>query len=67
MTRIAPRKLDDDNLPVSMKWIRDEIANMLIPGKALGQADSDHGIKWTYAQEKGKPKEYAVRIDVTKD
>lgn len=67
MTRIAPRQLDDDNLPMSMKWIRDEIADLLIPGKARGQADSDPRIKWTYAQEKGKPKEYSVKIEIVTD
>lgn len=60
MIRQAPRALDDDNLRFSMKWIRDQIADCLIPGKAKGQADSDPRITWLYNQRKGKPKEYNV-------
>jgi hypothetical protein len=63
LTRLAPRFLDSDNLPVSMKYVRDAIAKEILGGK-LGQKDSDPRIKWEYAQEKGKTKEYAVRIEI---
>lgn len=59
LTRIAPRSLDDDNLPRSFKAIRDGIA------EALGMDDNVKSkLKWGYAQEKGPPKKYAVRIQI---
>jgi hypothetical protein len=76
MIRIAPRKLDDDNLVSAFKWIRDELSELLIPEKALeyidkkgktkklkGRADSDERILWKYDQLINSP--YAVRIEVT--
>ena len=60
LTRIGKKKLDSDNLPVSMKWIRDTIADQLIPGLACGRADDDPRLSWKYAQEIGK--EYGVKI-----
>lgn len=64
MVRISPRTLDFDNLVYSLKWIRDAIADSLISGLAPGRADGDERIRWDYGQEKGKPKEYAVRIEI---
>lgn len=65
LTRIAPGTLDaHDNLPMSMKWIVDSIADYIIPNQAAGQADDSKLIKWEYRQEKGKPREYAVRIEI---
>lgn len=61
LTRIGKKMLDSDNLPVSMKWIRDTVADTLIPGKAPGQADNDPGLSWEYDQQIGK--EYAVKIE----
>lgn len=58
MTRIAPRELDDDNLAISFKSVRDGLADW------LGVKDNDKRIKWVYAQEKGAPKHYAARIEV---
>lgn len=60
LTRIGKRLLDTDNLPVSMKWIRDQIADMLIPGLAPGRADNDPRITWNYDQSTGK--DYAVIV-----
>jgi len=76
MTRIASRMLDDDNVPVSMKWIRDEIGAQLFPEKVVkyqgktkgklvknkGHADSDPRVTWKYAQEKGKIQ--GIRIEI---
>ena len=62
LTRIAPRKLDGDNLQGGLKWARDAVSEFLIPGKRAGMADSDPLITWHYAQEKGLPKEYALGI-----
>jgi len=59
ITRIAPSSgLDSDNLGASAKPARDGIAD------ALGRDDRDPLITWEYAQERGKPREYAVRIEV---
>lgn len=54
LTRISPRILDShDNLPASLKYIVDAIAEYLVPGKATGRADDDIRILWEYQQEKG--------------
>ena len=64
ITRIAPRMLDDhDNLRVSVKWIADQIAVNLTKVVTPGRADDDKRITWQYDQAKGKPKEYAVKIE----
>ena len=63
LTRIAPRSLDiGDNLPMSFKHLRDVIAEILTGDIRPGLADSDDRLTWEYKQEKGKPKQYAVRI-----
>lgn len=62
LTRIAPRKLDEDNLVNAFKSIKDYVADMIIPGKAPGRADGDPRLNWFYAQEKGEPKTYGVKI-----
>ena len=57
LTRIAPQALDDDGAVTSMKACRDGVAD------ALGlKSDRDPRVTWAYAQERGKPKEYAVEI-----
>lgn len=53
LTRVAPRKLDDDNLRGAFKAVRDEIAAY------FGVDDGSKEIEWHYAQAKGKA---AVRI-----
>lgn len=58
LTRIAPRALDDDNLRSAFKALRDGIADR------LGIADNDPRVEWRYAQERGKPKEYAARVEI---
>lgn len=52
LSRCEPRLLDDDNLPMSMKWITDAIASFFYPGLAAGRADSQKGIKFEYDQIK---------------
>lgn len=53
LTRLAPLELDeDDNLRMSVKYIKDYIADQIIPGLAAGRADGDKRIKWIYGQEK---------------
>jgi hypothetical protein len=57
LTRVAPRKLDFDNLTSSLKAARDEVA------KQLGFSDdNDARLQFDYSQEKGAPKEYAVKV-----
>ncbi|MFK3647926.1 hypothetical protein ACI2IY_05740 [Lysobacter enzymogenes] len=60
LTRIAPRKLDDDNLQSGFKALRDGIADR------LGIKDNDPRVTWSYDQERGKPHEYAARITITR-
>jgi len=58
LTRIAPRKLDTDNLAISFKHVRDGIADR------LGVDDGDGRVTWQYAQENGGKMLYAVRVEV---
>ena len=64
LTRVAPRQLDEDNLMTALKYARDTVADIIIPGLAKGRADGDSRIEWRYGQEKGKPKYYALKIEV---
>jgi hypothetical protein len=65
LTRISPRKLDaHDGLPYSLKWIADAVAEKLVPGKKVGQADASKDIEWQYAQVRGGVREYAVDIRI---
>lgn len=56
LTRLGKRKLDDDNLAVSAKGVRDQIAHL------LGIDDGDERIKWNYAQAKSPDKDYWLRV-----
>lgn len=68
LTRIAPRELDlADNLPMSFKFIVDAIAEYIFPGKAPGRADDSKDITWKFYQQKGKVREYAIRIQIQKE
>lgn len=58
LTRIATRKLDDDNLRSALKATRDGVAD------ALGIDDGDESIRWEYEQEKAR--EPGVRIEIRK-
>jgi hypothetical protein len=60
LTRIAPRELDDDNLRGALKSTRDGVAD------ALGIDDRDPRVRWGYGQERGKVREYAVRVEVAR-
>lgn len=69
MTRCAPRELDkQDNLPMSFKWIVDELSDLVFSDRVTktcvsktgrtveirGRNDSDSRITWVYKQEKRK-------------
>lgn len=60
LTRIAPRPITDehDNLRSGFKAAVDMIAEL------VGADDGDKSITWVYQQEKGKPREYAVRVHI---
>lgn len=58
ITRVGPRKLDDDNLATAAKNLRDGIADR------LGCKDNDPRIRWQYAQARGQPKQFACRITI---
>lgn len=63
LIRIAPRTLDkEDNLPMSLKWVKDAIADQLIPGKAPGRADDSKEITWKYDQKKGRVRQNLVEV-----
>lgn len=74
-TRLAPRRLDSDNLIMAFKKIRDELSDSLNPdnlhyyvdkkGKVKqlkGRNDDDPEVTWEYAQETSKS--YAIRIEI---
>lgn len=58
LTRIAPRRLDDDNNVSGFKAVRDCIAEW------LGIDDGSDLIAWRYDQQRGRPKEYACRVEI---
>lgn len=59
LVRLVAGTLDSDNLPGATKAIRDGFAD------AMGIDDSDAaGIVWLYHQERGRPKQYAVRVEI---
>lgn len=58
LTRIAPRRLDDDNLRSAFKGVRDGIADK------LGVADNDSRVRWEYSQARGRPREYGIHVRV---
>lgn len=54
LIRCGVQLLDEDNLMIAFKAIRDQLADLIIPGLAQGRADGDPRIKWEYEQEKAK-------------
>lgn len=58
LTRVAPRELDTDNLAISSKGPRDQIAHH------LGIDDRSKSVVWQYEQRKGKAREYALEVQI---
>ena len=56
LTRIAPRKLDDDNLRSAFKAVRDGVAD------ALGVNDGGKQVTWAYRDERRATRERAIEI-----
>lgn len=67
MTRISPRQMDDDNLIQAFKWIKDELASIIIDQFKQfrpGTCDNNNKISWEYKQKKGKVRQYAFKIEI---
>ena len=58
LVRIAPRKLDDDNLVRSLKAVRDQVA------KQLEINDGSDWPRWLYSQSQSKRRQYAVEVAI---
>lgn len=56
ITRVGPRKLDDDNLAASCKFVRDQIARM------VGTDDGSPLYEWQYEQRFDKS--YGVDVEI---
>lgn len=61
LTRIAPRALDADAVPGSMKHVTDGVSDWLA-GAYQGGQDRLMGLTWQYAQRRGAVREYGVEI-----
>lgn len=55
ITRVGPRRMDDDNLQGACKYVRDAIAAV------IGVDDGSRRYTWVYRQRIGK---YAVQVDI---
>ncbi len=60
MIRLAPRKMDYDNLTISLKWVLDSLCEEITGNYVAGRADGDKRISVTYDQTTSK--EYGVKI-----
>lgn len=58
LTRLAPRRLDDDNLRGALKAVRDGVADR------LGVRDNDPRVRWRYGQESAGVGFHGVRIEL---
>lgn len=62
LKRIGKRKLDSDNLQMSLKWIRDAVADTIFPGQIAGKADDSDQLSWEYSQEVSSNYEVSISI-----
>lgn len=58
IVRVAPNRLDGDNLEASLKRVRDGVA------KAIGIDDRSPTVEYVADDERGDVREYAVRFEV---
>lgn len=58
IVRVAPNRLDGDNLEASLKRVRDGVA------KAIGIDDRSPTVEYVADDERGAVREYAVRFEV---
>ena len=64
LNRIAPRKMDYDNLIYSFKWVKDAVCDLINPGLAKGRADDDSRFSFQYDQKRGNVNQYAVQLQI---
>jgi hypothetical protein len=64
LTRVSPRKLDDDNLQYAFKAIRDAVCSFIIPGLAPGRADDDERLQIEYVQNSDGPGINGFRVSI---
>lgn len=57
-TRVAPRRLDSDNLTGAFKAMRDELCSW------LGTDDRTDLVSWEFVQERGVPRENTVEVEI---
>ena len=62
MTRYSKKPYDHDNFIFACKYIKDAIADFIIPGKPPGHADASPLISWYYFQEKRSYEGFKVEI-----
>ncbi len=64
---------EGDNLPCSLKYIRDAISENILVSVGeykntkdikAGTVDDDPRLQWEYSQIKGKVREYMVKIEI---
>lgn len=66
LTRMSPRKLDSDAIGGALKWVRDGLADCIIPGLQPGRADDEsRGLTWQTEQETAKTQ--GVKIQIYKE
>ena len=58
ITRVGPRKLDDDNLQGACKYVRDQIAQV------VGVDDGSDLYTWRYRQRVGREEKYGVDVEI---
>lgn len=56
--------MDDDNLRMALKHIRDCVAEIIRPGLPPGQADGDNQIKWEYEQIRTEGRKHMVQVEI---
>ena len=72
LVRVAPRKLDGDNLRSALKAVRDGVADAILAPNRGNQSrkwadDSSGEIAWRYGQANGKAKQYQVIILIERE
>lgn len=58
LTRIAPRRLDSDNLQAAFKAVRDQVAQF------IGEDDRSDRLVWIYLQRRRNAREHAISIGI---
>lgn len=63
LTRLSPRTLDSDAIGGALKWVRDALADCIIPGLKPGRADdAKYGLTWHTQQQTAKIKGVKIQI-----